>query len=93
MYILRKMIETRLVAAGILDDECYFCSLSSRTLVYKGQLTPEQVSTGSDTHTHTHHRRTHMRARKSERSTGRPATGLLQASKPSEKCRLASLAS
>lgn len=27
----------------IYADECYFCSLSSRTIVYKGQLTPEQV--------------------------------------------------
>ncbi|KAG1678741.1 hypothetical protein FOA52_012780 [Chlamydomonas sp. UWO 241] len=43
MYVLRKCIEAKLAAKGINDDECYFCSLSTRTLVYKGQLTPEQV--------------------------------------------------
>jgi len=43
LYILRKLIESKLRDAGIDDNECYFCSLSSRTIVYKGQLTPEQV--------------------------------------------------
>jgi glutamate synthase (NADH) len=43
MYLLRKLIEARLRKVGVADDECYFCSLSTRTLVYKGQLTPQQV--------------------------------------------------
>jgi len=43
LYVLRKVIERELKAAGIDDDECYFCSLSSKTIVYKGQLTPQQV--------------------------------------------------
>ncbi|KAI7845826.1 hypothetical protein COHA_000736 [Chlorella ohadii] len=42
-YVLRKLIEHRLRMRGIHDDDAYICSLSSRTLVYKGQLTPEQV--------------------------------------------------
>jgi len=45
MFILRKLIEKELRASGIDEDECYFCSLSSKTIVYKGQLTPEQVYT------------------------------------------------
>lgn len=45
MFVLRKLIEHNLRAAGYTDDDCYFCSLSSRTIVYKGQLTPEQVRT------------------------------------------------
>ncbi|GAX83612.1 hypothetical protein CEUSTIGMA_g11036.t1, partial [Chlamydomonas eustigma] len=43
LYVLRKVIESKLRAANISDDECYICSLSSKTIVYKGQLTPEQV--------------------------------------------------
>ncbi|KAG2492850.1 hypothetical protein HYH03_009004 [Edaphochlamys debaryana] len=43
MFILRKMIEHNLRTAGISDDDAYYCSLSSKTIVYKGQLTPEQV--------------------------------------------------
>ncbi|GIL79137.1 hypothetical protein Vretimale_16677 [Volvox reticuliferus] len=43
MFILRKLIEYNLRATGIRDDDAYFCSLSSKTIVYKGQLTPEQV--------------------------------------------------
>ncbi|GLI65807.1 hypothetical protein VaNZ11_009430 [Volvox africanus] len=43
MFILRKLIEYNLRTAGIRDDDAYFCSLSSKTIVYKGQLTPEQV--------------------------------------------------
>lgn len=45
-YVLRKLIEHRLRMRGIHDDDAYICSLSSRTLVYKGQLTPEQASLG-----------------------------------------------
>ncbi|KXZ50144.1 hypothetical protein GPECTOR_17g780 [Gonium pectorale] len=43
MFILRKLIEHKLRANDIRDDDAYFCSLSSKTIVYKGQLTPEQV--------------------------------------------------
>ncbi len=43
MFILRKLIEYNLRSNNIRDDDAYFCSLSSKTLVYKGQLTPEQV--------------------------------------------------
>lgn len=43
MYVLRKLIEHRLRMVGFTDDDCYICSLSSRTIVYKGQLTPAQV--------------------------------------------------
>ena len=43
MYVLRKLIEHKLRTSGITDDDCYICSLSSRTIVYKGQLTPAQV--------------------------------------------------
>ena len=43
MYILRKLIENKFRTSNIQDDICYICSLSSRTIVYKGQLTPEQV--------------------------------------------------
>lgn len=42
-YLLRKLLEHDLEAAGLSDDDVYFCSLSSRTIVYKGQLTPSQV--------------------------------------------------
>ena len=42
-YILRKLIEHELGEQQVGEDECYICSLSSRILVYKGQLTPGQV--------------------------------------------------
>ena len=42
-YILRKLIEHELGEQEVGEDECYICSLSSRILVYKGQLTPGQV--------------------------------------------------
>ena len=38
LYILRKHCENR-----IEDREFYVCSLSTRTIVYKGMLTPEQL--------------------------------------------------
>ena len=41
--MLRKLIEHAFASAGITDNDAYICSLSSRTIVYKGQLTPEQV--------------------------------------------------
>jgi hypothetical protein len=43
LFILRKFIEYELSEIGLGSDEVYFCSLSSATVVYKGQLTPEQV--------------------------------------------------
>ena len=42
-YILRKLIEHELGEQEVGEDDCYICSLSSRILVYKGQLTPGQV--------------------------------------------------
>ncbi|KAK9817844.1 hypothetical protein WJX72_002960 [[Myrmecia] bisecta] len=42
-YLVRKLTEKALAEVGMGEDDCYFCSLSSRTIVYKGQLTPEQV--------------------------------------------------
>lgn len=45
MFMLRKLIENRVrQELGLGDDEVFFASLSSRTIVYKGQLTPEQVA-------------------------------------------------
>jgi hypothetical protein len=41
--VLRKFIEAELREIGLSHDDVYFCSLSSATIVYKGQLTPEQV--------------------------------------------------
>ncbi|HET9050985.1 MAG TPA: glutamate synthase central domain-containing protein, partial [Candidatus Dormibacteraeota bacterium] len=45
LYVLRRMIHAR-VAEVFPDqrDHLYFCSLSSRTLVYKGMLTAEQMT-------------------------------------------------
>ncbi|KAL4421584.1 hypothetical protein ABPG75_010875, partial [Micractinium tetrahymenae] len=43
MYVLRKLVEHKLRTSGLTDDDAYICSLSSRTIVYKGQLTPAQV--------------------------------------------------
>lgn len=43
MFVLRKLIEKELRANDINEDECYFCSLSTKTIVYKGQLTTKQV--------------------------------------------------
>lgn len=44
MFLLRKLLEKRWQEAGLNDDDVYICSLSSRTIVYKGQLTPSQVA-------------------------------------------------
>lgn len=43
MFVLRKLIEQGWRVAGMTDDDAYICSLSSETLIYKGQLTPAQV--------------------------------------------------
>jgi len=45
MFLLRKLIEHAWRINGLTDDDVYVCSLSSRTVVYKGQLTPAQVET------------------------------------------------
>lgn len=43
MFVLRKLIEQKWRVQSLADDDAYICSLSSRTIVYKGQLTPAQV--------------------------------------------------
>lgn len=44
LYLLRKQIECKVQEQmGLSNDELFFASLSGRTIVYKGQLTPEQV--------------------------------------------------
>eukprot|EP00898_Chlorokybus_atmophyticus_P003594 jgi/Chlat1/4235/Chrsp27S04246 len=50
MYLLRKLAkraakQSRGLAGDAYLDDFYICSLSNRTVVYKGQLTPAQVST------------------------------------------------
>lgn len=49
-YVLRKLIEHELGEQKVGEDDCYICSLSSRVLVYKGQLTPGQVGNFACTH-------------------------------------------
>jgi glutamate synthase domain-containing protein 2/glutamate synthase domain-containing protein 1/glutamate synthase domain-containing protein 3 len=44
LYIIRKLIENA-VRTQFDQIPCYFSSFSSRTIVYKGMLTPEQVDT------------------------------------------------
>jgi glutamate synthase domain-containing protein 1 len=46
MFVMRKLVEHDLLAAGFSEDDVYFCSCSSATVVYKGQLTPDQVRGG-----------------------------------------------
>ena len=43
LYKLKKAIENAFLSAGISEEHAYLVSLSNRTVVYKGQLTPEQV--------------------------------------------------
>jgi glutamate synthase domain-containing protein 2/glutamate synthase domain-containing protein 1/glutamate synthase domain-containing protein 3 len=44
LYVIRRRIENEARAAGMREgDYPYFVSLSTRTLVYKGLLTPEQL--------------------------------------------------
>ncbi|MGC1482099.1 MAG: glutamate synthase large subunit, partial [Chthoniobacterales bacterium] len=48
LYLLRRAIETAVVAAGLVGEGrgiFYICSLDRRTIVYKGLLTCEQVRT------------------------------------------------
>jgi glutamate synthase domain-containing protein 2/glutamate synthase domain-containing protein 1/glutamate synthase domain-containing protein 3 len=45
LYVIRRRIENEARAAGLhAGDYPYFVSLSTRTIVYKGLLTPEQLS-------------------------------------------------
>jgi glutamate synthase (ferredoxin) len=44
LYVIRKRFEKEIVASGLDDHKYfYFPSLSCRTIVYKGMLTPDQV--------------------------------------------------
>jgi glutamate synthase (NADPH) large chain len=43
LYIVRKSIENRARAGGSASEQFYICSLSSRTIVYKGMLVAGQV--------------------------------------------------
>ena len=44
LYVIRKRIESELAREGVCEDELpYFASFSTRTVVYKGLLTPEQL--------------------------------------------------
>ena len=42
LYIIRRRIEKAVTAAGIAG--CYLCSLSCRSIIYKGMMLAEQVS-------------------------------------------------
>ncbi len=42
-YVLRKLIESELMRKGYNHRHAYIASLSSQTIVYKGQLMPSQV--------------------------------------------------
>jgi glutamate synthase (NADPH/NADH) large chain len=44
LYIIRKQVEYRILHSGLRDrDDFHVTSLSARTLIYKGMLTPAQV--------------------------------------------------
>ena len=44
LYVIRKLAERGIRAAGIRGgDKFYVCSLSARTMIYKGMLIPDQV--------------------------------------------------
>ena len=43
-FVLRKLIEHAWVRKGYDHKHAYICSLSSHTIVYKGQLLPAQVT-------------------------------------------------
>lgn len=42
LYVIRKLSENA-IKISLPDEQFYYSSLSSRTIVYKGMLTPEQV--------------------------------------------------
>jgi len=44
LYFIRKVASARVASSPVRDTEAFYvCSLSSRVMVYKGQLTPEQL--------------------------------------------------
>ena len=44
LYRVRKQVSNRIAASGSVSaDQFYICSLSTRCMVYKGMLTPEQL--------------------------------------------------
>ncbi|MGD0745902.1 MAG: glutamate synthase central domain-containing protein, partial [Verrucomicrobiota bacterium] len=44
LYVIRKLAERGIRASGIQGgDKFYICSLSCKTMIYKGMLTPDQV--------------------------------------------------
>lgn len=43
LYRLRRLVETEVASVEAQRGQFYICSLSSQTVTYKGQLTPEQV--------------------------------------------------
>jgi len=44
LYVVRKLAERGIRASGIRGgDKFYVCSLSAKTMIYKGMLTPDQV--------------------------------------------------
>ena len=44
LFILRKIIENKVrEAMSLTDEDVFFASLSSHTIVYKGQLKPDQA--------------------------------------------------
>ena len=45
-YVLRKLVESELLRKGYNHRNAYIPSLSSQTIVYKGQLMPSQVCLG-----------------------------------------------
>ena len=45
LYVVRKRVEREVMKAGLRDSESFYVpSLSSRTIVYKGLLLPEQIA-------------------------------------------------
>ena len=48
-YVLRKLIEHEWNRKGYDHKHAYICSLSAHTIVYKGQLMPQQVCPANHT--------------------------------------------
>lgn len=44
LYLLRRIIENKISAKGLTRDDFYVCSLSSKTIVYKGMFTAPQLA-------------------------------------------------
>ncbi len=42
-FVLRRLIGEGFRKAGLTQEDAYVCSLSAKTIVYKGQLMPTQV--------------------------------------------------